>query len=420
VGEKASLFRKGEKAAEASTVVNLVLTILTITVALFSGSVALFADAIDSFADIFSSAVVWVGLRMIQRKPSERFPYGYYRAETLALLIVSAIVIVSGLSVLRGGVNGLFEPSPILYPTVALVVAGSSGLVTYVLSWYKTKIGKSIGSQALIGEGQHSLVDVYMSMIVFIGVLFSSLGYPAVEALAGSAIGLYVIGVGLRFGREAVLGLMDVSPSPQRVKEVKDAVESVEGVKGVHAIKLRKSGPVYFAEMHVELPEDTPLEKAHAVSEEIEESIRERFKDIESVAIHLGGSHKERIKVGIPIVEDKGLESIASPHFGNAPLFAFLEIHEKQIEHSYIKENKAAKLMRKKGLAAAQFLVDEKIDIALLGGIGEAPFHFLRDSLVQLYHIPQRLSVGEAVRLLSEKKLERISAPTESHERDNE
>ena len=94
VGEKALLFRKGEKAAGFPTIINLALTVLTVIVALFSGSIALLADAIDSFADIFSSAVVWVGLGMIQRKPSERFPYGYYRAETLALLIVSAIVIV--------------------------------------------------------------------------------------------------------------------------------------------------------------------------------------------------------------------------------------------------------------------------------------------------------------------------------------
>ena len=221
-------------------------------VALVSGSVALLADSVHSFADIFSSATVWVGMKLIQKKPSERFPYGYYRAETFALLIVSLTIVASGVLILKEAIDKLSEPSGILFPSLVLIVAALSGLVSLFLGRYKRNVGSAIGSQSLVGEGQHSIVDVYASLLVFIGVFFSSLGFPVAEVLAGLTIGVYVIKVGVWFGKDAILALMDISLSPDRVTEIRQLLESVQGVAGVHEIRFRKSGPVAFGEMHVD------------------------------------------------------------------------------------------------------------------------------------------------------------------------
>jgi len=216
LGKDDSRFRRGERAAWLSTLILLVLSVSKGTVALFSGSIALLADSIHSFADIFSSAAVWVGMRLIQRKPSERFPYGYYRAETFALLIVSITIVVSGILILNEAVVKLSEPSGVLFPSLVLIAAATSGAVSFFLGRYKKKVGSAIGSQSLIGEGQHSMVDVYTSLLVFAGVFFSSLGYPIAEILAGLAIGAYIIKVGAWFGKDAILSLMDVSLSRAR------------------------------------------------------------------------------------------------------------------------------------------------------------------------------------------------------------
>ncbi len=332
MGEKNTLFRKGEKAAKLSAFVLLMLSSLKGIVALISGSVALLADAIHSFSDIFSSIAVWAGLRLVQKKPSERFPYGYYKGETFSLLVVSLIIIASGVLILKESIDKLLEPTVISFPVLALTVAALSGLISYMLAVYKGKTGREIGSQSLISEGQHSLVEVYTSLLVFMGVLLSHCGYLAAEVLVGLAIGVYVIKVGLWFGKDAVLVLMDACLSPQRAKEMKEIAESVSGVKGVHNIKLRKSGPVSFGEMHIELQEELTLDKAHEISEKIETKIKKRFKDIEAITIHMGPAQKEKVKIAIPIVEDKGLESVASLHFGGAPLFAFVEVEKGQIK----------------------------------------------------------------------------------------
>ncbi|MGA9388565.1 MAG: cation diffusion facilitator family transporter [Candidatus Bathyarchaeia archaeon] len=419
MNEKNQLFRKGERAAILSAAVLLAFSLLKGTVSVISGSVALLADSIHSFADIFSSIAVWAGLKLVQKKPTERFPYGYYKAETLALLIVAVTIVVSGVLMLREAVDKLFEPSVVLFPSVVLAVAAFSGLASYFLGRYKKNVGSLIGSQSLVGEGQHSLVDVYTSLLVFIGVLFASLGYPVAEVLAGLAIGLYVMKVGLWFGKDAVLVLMDACLSPQKAREMKEIAEGVRGVRGVHDLRLHKSGPVSFGEMHIEVQEDLRLEKAHEISDEIEEKIRQRFKDIESITIHVEPGHKEKIKVGIPTLEDKGLESRTSAHFGNVPFFVFIELENNQTKYVYVKVNKAARIARKKGIGAAQFLVDEKVDAVLSGGMGEGPFHLLRDNLVQIFVLPEQVELKEAIRLLNENKLERMIAPFEKKETDD-
>jgi predicted Fe-Mo cluster-binding NifX family protein len=200
---------------------------------------------------------------------------------------------------------------------------------------------------------------------------------------------------------------------------MKEIAMGVHGVKGVHAIRLRKSGPVSFGEMHIEMEVNLPLDKAHAISNEVEEKIRKRFQDVESITIHIGISHKEKIRISIPVLEDKGLESMASPHFGGAKLFAFVDTEKGQITSFLAKINKAANLTRKKGIVAAQILVDENVDVVLVSGLGEGPFHRLRENMVQIYYLKEPVNVEEAVRLLSQNKLERMMSPIDVDESKN-
>lgn len=411
-------FRKGEKAAKLSAIILLALGTLKGIVAIVSGSVALLAGTIDSFSDVFSSIAVWAGLRIAKKKPTERFPYGYYKAETFALLVVSLIIVASSILIMLESYQKFFEANAISFSDLALAVAALSAVIYYLLAKYKERIGRQVGSQALISEGLHSMVDVYTSVLVFVGVFLASFGYQFVEALIGLVISVYVLMRGLWFGKDAVLGLMDVSPSPQRVKEMKEIAESVHGVKGTHDIRLRKSGPVFFGELHVELQEGLSLERAHVISEDVETRIKKRFKDLELVTVHVGLAHRKKAKIAIPIIEDRGLDSPVTLHFGSAPYFAFLEVEEEQIVSFHVKENEGAKLSHKKGIQAAHLLVEEKVDVVLAGSLGEGPFHVLGDNLIQIYYLPKAVEIREAIRLLNQNLLDKMVSPIEKHEED--
>jgi cation diffusion facilitator family transporter len=357
-----------------------------------------------------------VGINIATKKPTERFPYGYYKAETFALLMVSFILIASSVLIMLESFQRFFVPRVVSFSDVALFVAALSMVVYYLLAKYKSRVGRSVGSQALISEGVHSMIDVYTSALVFAGVFLGAVGYPAGEALIGLVIGGYVLVRGLLFGKDAALVLMDVSPSPSMVKEMREIAESVSGVKGTHDIRLRKSGPVFFGDMHVELQEGLSLERAHAISEKVETELKEHFKDLELVTVHAGVSHKKKRKIAIPIVEDKGLDSLTSPHFGIAPYFAFIDLEEDQVVGFYAKENEGARLLHKKGIQAADLLVTEKVDVALVAGLGEGPFHILGDNLIQIYKLPKSMKIVEALDLFSKSLLEKMASPTEEHE----
>ncbi|MCW3996070.1 MAG: cation diffusion facilitator family transporter [Candidatus Bathyarchaeota archaeon] len=414
--DKRSSLKKGEDAAKLSTVILLSVGILKGLVSFASGSVALLAGTIDSFSDVFSSVAVWVGLRIAKKKPTERFPYGYYKAETFALLAVSLIIVASSILIMKESFEKVFEVYVISFSDIALVVAAVSAGVYYLLAKYKARVGRQIGSQALISEGLHSMVDVYTSVLVFIGVFLGSIGFPIGEALIGFIIGAYVLARGLLYGKDAALVLMDVSPNPQMAKQMKTIAESVHGVRGTHDIRLRKSGPVFFGEMHLELQEGLSIERAHAISDEVEKRIKERFKDIELVTVHVGLGHKKKTRIAIPIVEDKGLQSLSSLHFGSAPYFAFIDVEEGKTVGFYVKENEGAKLSHKKGIQAANLLVEENVDVILVTGVGEGPFHILGDNLLRIYRLPLSTEIQEAVRLFNQNLLKLLTEPTEKQE----
>ena len=108
--------------------------------------------------------------------------------------------------------------------------------------------------------------------------------------------------------------------------------EKVPGVIGVHDIKIIKSGPFCFGEMHMEVEEGLPLEKAHAIAEEVEKKAKEECDELETLVIHMEDKRK-KLRVAVPIEADKGLASIPSLHFGSAPKFIIVDIDIGQIRN---------------------------------------------------------------------------------------
>jgi cation diffusion facilitator family transporter len=120
---RADRLKKGETAAKFSTLVNLFLAIIKGVVGVLSGSIALIADSLHSFTDIFASLAVYIGLRLSRRKPDEKFPYGYYKFETLASLVISVIIIITGFEIIIESLNDILIPKTIEMPLIALSVA---------------------------------------------------------------------------------------------------------------------------------------------------------------------------------------------------------------------------------------------------------------------------------------------------------
>jgi len=285
---KRILLQRGITVSKRSTFVLVVLSIAKAIVGLLSGSIALLADAAHTIMDIAGSAIVWLGLRLSLRKPTDRFPYGFYKAESICTLIVCIIMIFTGGEILRDSLERFYVPSVISFRPVVIVVAIGSGFVSYFLARYKEKAGRDIDSQGLRVESRHSFADVLNSGLVCGSVLLTYLNVSWVEPLAAVIISAFILWAALTFGKDSIYSLMDVSPKPAMRKAIEDTILGTPEVKGVHALKVRRSGPFIFVEAHVEVDGRTSLEKAHAIADEVEDRVQEKFKEVDSTTIHVG------------------------------------------------------------------------------------------------------------------------------------
>ena len=406
ITDKFSSLKKGETTAKLSTIAVALLGVLKGFIGFLSGSMALLADAVHSLSDVFALLAVWLGLRLAQKKPTEKFPYGYYKAETLASLAVAVVILASGIEILWESIKKFSSPSTISFPFLALSVAIFSMMFSYLLSRYKGKTGREINSRALIGESKHSMVDVYLSLAVFSGILFSHLGVLWVEPLAGLVIGIAIVKLSVGLAKDTVLVLMDACLRPDRIDQIKTIAKGVSGVKGVHDVKIRRSGPFVFGEMHVEVEEEMAVERAHAISDEIERKIKDGIKEIDSLTIHVEPAEIEAYRVAVPIDNDAGLESKINPHLGKAPYFLFIDIDNGKVEKWFASQNPGVGLEKKRGITSAHFLIEHKVNVLLAKELGEGPFHVLKDNFVKIYRISDNIDLRQTLDAFQRKELE--------------
>src|SRR6266481_3025053 len=126
--EESTGFQAGERIALLSVWTLLSLGILEIVFAQFTGSIALLADGIDSLSDAAVSFFVWTGLHFALRRPSKRFPYGYYKVESLTALLAAVLLVGAASFIFLRSYRAIVNPRAISLPFIALVVLAIKGL----------------------------------------------------------------------------------------------------------------------------------------------------------------------------------------------------------------------------------------------------------------------------------------------------
>jgi cation diffusion facilitator family transporter len=395
---------QGKKVMVVSAVLTLFIAVLKGIIGYISGSVALIADALHSLSDVLGPIAVYVGLKIAQKKPNMKFPYGYSRAETLASLFVSFIIFLTGVETLRQSINKFFNPSPIShYGPVILVILVSIG-ITYYLYKYKTKVGAEIGSDAMVGEGTHSLVDAYTTITILFAVAGSYMGYYIVEPIVGGIISFIVIGLGLKMAKNDIYALMDFCDE-ETTNKIKKITLSVKGVEGAHNIKARKSGPFIYCDMHIEVDEELPLNVAHEISENVEKEIKNNIPNINGVVIHIDPIMKKDAIIAIPIIlTDKEVNNLISANkitttnldmekalnykindkFATAKYFLIVDMDCDIIKRCKIIENTLNKLDRKKAIAIFDLLNKQDVNSTIVKDIGVGMDNTLRSRGIKI------------------------------------
>lgn len=409
--EKAKLFKQGRKATVIAAGSTIVFAIAKGIAGLISGSIVLMADAIHSAADSFSAFFAWIGLKIAQKKPTEKFPYGFYKVENITALIISFLILFAGYEIVKESINKLFTQYQLNIPLIAIGVALIDALVMFFIGSYEVKTGKRINSQSLIADGKESKMHIFSSAIVLIGLGSAWLRIPYLEGIMGILISLFIFKIGIDSAKDSIFALMDVSPSKEVEKKVKTVLDSIAGLKAFEDLKLRKAGPFIFGQVRAKVGKTIDVKRAHEISDKIEKEIKIKVKSIDLFTVSFEPFETKKQKVVIPIDEDRGVDSQISAYFGRAKKFIFVKTDKGEIKDYYLKDNPYKDKEIRAGLNAALFVTEEKIDSVITKEMGPISLHTLRDNIVDVY-LADEGKVRELVKSLSKGQLRPLKEPT--------
>ncbi|MBT4870497.1 MAG: cation diffusion facilitator family transporter [Candidatus Diapherotrites archaeon] len=379
--------KKGEKVSAIATIVTFFLAVIKLGVGLTAGSVLLVADGIHSTVDIFAIFASWFGLKISQREPNQKFPFGYYKAENFATLIAVIFILYAGYEIILQSYEALFTEVNYSFGIVILFVPLFSIIVAFFISFYEKKVGKEINSQSLIANAQESRADIFSSILVFVGIGLSIMGIKYAAGIVGFVIALFIIKIGLENGKIALYSLMDANLDKGLSKKIEDIILEISGVKGVSNIKIRQSGVIFFGEANLKINKSIDVNRAHAVTEKIEEKIKKSYPHITSFLLHIEPEKENEQIIMLPIAKNNGIDSEIIGHFGRAKnlLFVNLDMQEKKILSWHVKENIFRTKKIRAGLSVSKEIMAEKPTVVILNQIGEIAYHALRDNYIDIY-----------------------------------
>ncbi len=257
-----------------------------------SGSVALLGDTLHNVADALTAVPLLIAFRLARRAPTKRYTYGYGRAEDLGGLFVVAMITLSSALAAYVAIDRLLHPRDVthLWSVAAAALVGFAG--NELVAGYRIRIGRRIGSAALVADGLHARTDGFTSLAVLIGAAGVAAGWTQADPIIGLVITIAILGVLRSAVRQVGARLMD-AVDPDLVDQAAAAVTSVEGIDDVRDLRIRWIGHTLRAEADVTVDPDLTLAQAHDLAHHAEAHLLDQVRRLTAATIHTSpaGAH---------------------------------------------------------------------------------------------------------------------------------
>jgi cation diffusion facilitator family transporter len=277
---------RGIWAVKISFLALLATALVQVAIVLFSGSMALLADTVHNLGDAATAVPLWIAFRLGQRPATNRFTYGYGRAEDLAGLFIVLVIVASALFTGYESAMRLFSPLPVgfLWAVVLASVIGFLG--NEAVAVFRMRVGREIGSAALVADGHHARADGLTSLAVLLGAVGVWAGYPRADPLVGFLITVVILQIGWKSGRVVLTRLID-GVDPEVVGEVRNAAASASGVEDVVGVRVRWLGHRLHAEIDVIVDPELSVEKGHDIAKEVSHQLLHSLPYLSDATVHV-------------------------------------------------------------------------------------------------------------------------------------
>lgn len=266
---------------------NALLMIMKLLAGYFGKSEAVFADGIESGCDFVGLLATIIALR-IGRKPFDAdHPYGHGKAESIAAILVSLLILASGAGILFAAAKTIMagvyqEPRFIAVLAAMLTIAAKE-----VLCRYSLRVGKELGSPAVLAVAKDHRKDAVTSVATLVGVSAAFFGFRIMDPIAAGLTAFFIFHIGYQTFSSAAHELMDGQPSAETIAAISALAEKVEGVEHVHEIRGRRSGQFIIVDLKLEMDPQMTVKSSHDIADTVKQRIFAQFPEVGDVMIHV-------------------------------------------------------------------------------------------------------------------------------------
>ncbi len=264
--------RIGIRTALISSICNVFVAIGKIVFGVIGNSFALIADGVESTLDIISSAIVWGGLKIAAEPADSNHPYGHGKAESLAGVIVSMILISAGLGIGYNGIQRVLTPD-LEIPQIFTIYVFIAVIITKeILYHYTMSISKQINSTSMKAEAWHHRTDAITTLMALAGVFIAIYyKYPIADGIAGILCGCIILFNGGKVLYASSNEIMDTTASDDLYEKIKEITLAHPEIKKVDNFRIRKSGLQYLLDIEIQVDPDITVLAGHKIAHELED-----------------------------------------------------------------------------------------------------------------------------------------------------
>ena len=266
-----------------------------------SGSIALLADTIHNFGDAATAIPLWIAFAFVTRKPSKRFTYGYGRVEDLAGAAIVLMILMSAAVAGYESVMRLLHPTAVrnIGAVAAAAIIGFAG--NELVAILRIRVGKEIGSAALVADGYHARIDGLTSLAVLASAVGVWLGFPLADPVVGLAITVAILKIVWDSAKLVFARLLD-GVDPEVVDELTQAARHVSAVTGVSDVRVRWLGHRMHAEVNLSVDGGLSIAEAHRAAVEARHEILHQIPYLSNVVVHVdpneaSGEHNHSVEL---------------------------------------------------------------------------------------------------------------------------
>jgi cation diffusion facilitator family transporter len=199
----------------------------------------------------------------------------------IVLTILFSAIIAGYVSIDR-----LFHPQTVGHLWAVIIASVIGFLGNEAVAIFRIKVGKEIGSAALVADGYHARVDGLTSLAVLFGAVGVWLGYPLADPIVGLLITVAILRIVWESGKAVFTRLLD-GIDPEVIDEIKHAVNHTQGVQDVTEVRVRWLGHRLHAEVNIAVSPEFSVEKGHEIAKEVQHQLLHHLRYLSNATIHV-------------------------------------------------------------------------------------------------------------------------------------